>query len=101
MSYVGWSARALSLVKKDFLLAEPQIVSYDTPLWHWMLFRNSQHLTYFGPCPIRLRVLTLGQLLKMILFFHFLQQLGFLCIKHNQHSLRQLRLSQLACPCRK
>ena len=64
MPYVGWCAGAFSLVKKDVALAEPDILSYDTLLWHSTLFRNSQRLSYFAPRLIRLGILTVGSLLE-------------------------------------
>ena len=41
MPYLKWLTRAFSLVKKDLLLAKPEILSYDTPLWHSTFFRIS------------------------------------------------------------
>ena len=37
MPYLGWCAKAFSLVNKKLALAEPNILSYDTPLWHLCL----------------------------------------------------------------
>ena len=64
MPYLGWCARAFSLVKKDICFEEPALLSYDTPLWHSSLFVNDQRLSYFSPRLIRLGVLTVGQLLE-------------------------------------
>ena len=40
MPYLGWSARAFSLVRKDLNFAQPDLLSYDTPLWHSTLFKD-------------------------------------------------------------
>ena len=64
MPYLGWCARAFSLVKKDICFEEPALLSYHTPLWHSSLFLNDQRLSYFSPRLIRLGVLTVGQLLE-------------------------------------
>ena len=49
MPYLGWSARAFSLVWKDLNFAQLDLLSYDTPLWHSTLFRDQHSLSYFGP----------------------------------------------------
>ena len=64
MPYLGWCARAFSLVKKDICFEEPALLSDNTPLWHSTLFLNNQRLSYFSPRLIRLGVLNVGQLLE-------------------------------------
>ena len=64
MPYLGWCVRASSLVKKHICFEEPALLSFDTPLWHSILFLNDQPLSYFSPRFIRLRLLTVGQLLE-------------------------------------
>ena len=69
MPHLGWSACAFSLVKHNIHFAEPEILSYDTPLWHSTLFLNQRCLDYFDPRLIRPGVLTVGQLLEDDTFF--------------------------------
>ena len=64
MPYLRWSAQAFSLVKKDIQFQTPELLAYDTPLRHSILFRDQHALTYFAPRLIRLWVLTVGQLLE-------------------------------------
>ena len=40
MPYLGWCARAFSLVKIDISIQKPALLSYDTPLWHSTLSLN-------------------------------------------------------------
>ena len=44
--------------------AEPELLSYDTPLWHTTLFHKQQKLSHFAPRLMRLGILTVGQLLE-------------------------------------
>ena len=62
MPYLGWRARALSIVKQDFQFEEPDMLSFDSPLWHSTMFINKHKQSYFLPRLIRQGILTVGQL---------------------------------------
>ena len=60
MPYLAWSARAFSIVSSKTPIKTPDLLAYDTPLWHNRLFMNPRLLTYFCPRLIRDRITTLA-----------------------------------------
>ena len=64
MPYLGYCARAFSIVKQQVKFQEPDLLSYDTPLWHSTHFLNQHRQSYFAPGLTRMGVLTVGQLLE-------------------------------------
>ena len=72
MPFLGWCARAFSLVKKDVHFEHPAQLPGDAPAWHSTFFLNAQCHTYFSPRLIRQGVLTIGQLLEQPTYFSML-----------------------------
>ena len=64
MPFLGWCARAFSMVKKDVHFEHPAQLPRDAPAWHSTLFLNEHCHTYFPPRLIRQGILTIGQLLE-------------------------------------
>ena len=72
MPFLGWCARAFSLVKKDVQFEHPAQLPGDAPAWHSTFFLNEHCHTYFSPRLIRQGVLTIGQLLEQPTYFSML-----------------------------
>ena len=72
MPFLGWCARAFSLVKKDVHFEHPAQLPGDAPAWHSTFFLNEHCHTYFSPRLIRQGVLTIGQLLEQPTYFSML-----------------------------
>ena len=64
MPYLAWSARALSIVWQGVPAPALDSLRYDTPLWHFCLFRNNHKLSYYSPALIRAGITTVGLLLE-------------------------------------
>ena len=64
MPYLERSARAFWPAKTDVHFQVLDLLSYDTPMWHTILFRDQRALTYFAPRLIRQGIPTIGQLLE-------------------------------------
>ena len=64
MPFLGGCARALSWIRQPHMVPTPEIMPYDLPLWHSVLFRNEHQQSYFCPRLIRDGVLTWGGFLE-------------------------------------
>ena len=60
---------AFLLVKRDIQFSTPDILSYDTPLWHSTLFLNQHRHNYFARRLICIGVVVVGQLFEDDDFF--------------------------------
>ena len=64
MPYLGWSAKAFSLVKQPVSGVPQDLPAYDSPLWHNVLFQDQHKQKYYCSKLIRMNVLMLGALLE-------------------------------------
>ena len=61
---LAFSAKSFSLLQQGLNVNPPDALSYDMPLWHNVVFKNTHFHTYSSPSLIRDGILTVGQLLE-------------------------------------
>ena len=64
LSFLGWSAKSFSLVRRRVLAVRPPANLQNTRLWHSVYFRNNQRHTYYCTTLIKEGVFTYGRLMN-------------------------------------
>ena len=62
--YLAFPGKSFSLLRQGLNVNPPDALSYDMPVWHIALFKNTHFHTYSSPSLIRDGILTVGQLLE-------------------------------------
>ena len=61
---LAFSAKSFSLLGQGLNVNPPDALSYDMPMWHNAVFKNTHFHTYSSPSLIRDGILTVGQRLE-------------------------------------